>query len=174
MSDSSPSQTPTPARLWKEMGEAQKQEAAEAFWSDPEGIEQQLEAVALLAQRLKARPRYLQGLPVEKRARHLAHYHGMPEILAARLLVSYHLARKRPMMAAFLDAVGIAHEEGLISADLEGPVAPEHVAAGVTVLQASYPAEDVRLYFATLLAQDPETWKALEPHASTLPPSPSV
>src|SRR5262245_24178942 len=104
-----------PARLWKQMTEADKLRAAEAFWRDPDGAQQQIEAMALLAQRLKARPRYIQSLAVEKKAQHLAHYSAMPELLAARLLVSYHLAHQRPMMAAFLDAVGITHENGLIT-----------------------------------------------------------
>ena len=29
--------------------------------------------------------------------------------------MNYHLATQRPMMSAFLDRVGIAHEEGLIT-----------------------------------------------------------
>ena len=154
---------PSPARLWKEMSDTQKIDAADAFWRDPEGAAQQVEAVALLSQRLKARPRYIQGLPVEKRARHLAQYHGMPEILAARLLVSYHLAHRRAMMGAFLDALGIPHDNGLITTDPEGPIPADRLGGAVKTLRASYPADDVRLYFATLLAQDPETWKALEP-----------
>ena len=145
-----------PARLWKQMPDAEKLRAADAFWRDPEGAPQQIEAMALLAQRLKARPRYIQGLAIEKRAHHLAHYVGMPDLLAARLLVSYHLAHQRPMMAAFLDAVGIPHEDGAVAAD--------KVAAGAKALEASFPAEDVQRYFATLLAQDPDTWAGLEAH----------
>jgi hypothetical protein len=150
-----------PGRLWKQMPEGEKLRAAEAFWRDPDGAQQQVEAMALLAQRLKARPRYIQGLSPEKKAHHLAHYVGMPDLLAARLLVSYHLAHQRPMMAAFLDAVGVAHEEGLITAELEGAPSAERVAAGVAALKAFDPA-DVQRYFATLLAQDPETWAELE------------
>jgi hypothetical protein len=152
---------PTPARLWKDMPEARKLEAAEAFWRDPEGLEQQVEAMALLAGRLKARPRFIQGLSVEQRARHLAHHPAMPEILAARLLVSYHLTHRRPMMGAFLDVVGVKHDNGLITADPAGPIPGDKVALGLQVLTASYPADDVRLYFGTLLAQDPDTWAAL-------------
>ncbi len=158
MSDISSSQ---PAQLWKQMSEEQKLRAAEAFWREPDGIEQQVEAMALLAQKLKARPRYIQGLPIEKRARHLAHVPGMPDLLAARMLVSYHLAHQRPMMSAFLDALGITHDNGLITEDPKGPVTAEQVNAGRAALAGSYPAEDVELYFATLLAQDPETWSAL-------------
>jgi hypothetical protein len=159
MPDSSPS--PQPALLWKQMSESQKLRAAEAFWREPDGLEQQLEAMALLAQKLKARPRYIQGLPIEKRARHLAHYPGMPDLLAARMLVSYHLAHQRPMMSAFLDAIGIAHDNGLITDDPKGPITPEQVSAGRAALEGVYAADDIQLYFATLLAQDPETWSAL-------------
>jgi hypothetical protein len=155
---------PALSQLWKQLPEGEKLRAAEAFWREPEGIEQQVEAMALLAQRLKARPRYIQGLPVEKRARHLAHFPGMPDVLVARLLVSYHLAHQRPMMAAFLDAIGLAHDNGLITEDPAGPISAEQIAAGEKALASAYPAEAVKLYFSTLLAQDPDTWKGLAAH----------
>ena len=105
-------------------------------------------------------PRYIQGLPVEKRARHLAHFPGMPDMLVARLLVSYHLAHQRPMMAAFLDAIGLAHDNGLITEDPAEPISRrEDYAAGAKALAAAYPPDAVKLYFSTLLAQDPDTWK---------------
>ena len=50
-----------------------------------------------------------------KKARHLTSLAGMSEIVAARLLVAFHLKHRRPMMASFLDALGIAHEDGLIA-----------------------------------------------------------
>jgi hypothetical protein len=157
-----------PARLWKQMPEGEKLRAADAFWRDPEGAQQQLEAMALLAQRLKARPRFIQGLAIEKKAQHLAHFPGMPDLLAARLLVSYHLAHQRPMMGAFLDALGVPHENGLISTELEGgPIPAEKIEVAVKALQASYAPDDIHRYFATLVAQDPETWVALEPHLKT-------
>ncbi len=147
------------------MSEAQKQSAAEAFWREPDGLEQQIEAMALLAQQLKARPRFIQGLPVERRARYLAHYPNMPDLLAARLLVSYHLAHQRPMMGAFLDAIGIKHDNGLITEDPEGAITGTSIDAGIKAL-SSYPPDEVSLYFGTLVAQDPETWKALETHVT--------
>lgn len=157
---------PQPAQLWKRLSEEQKLKAAEAFWQDPEGLDQQVEAMTLLAQRLKARTRFVQGLPVEKKSRHLAHYPGMPDLLAARLLVSYHLAHQRSMMAAFLDAAGVAHDEGLITADPEGPIAADRIAPAVKALEASHGSEAVQLYLGTLLAQDPEVWAALAPHVT--------
>ena len=152
-----------PHLLWRRMSEAQKQSAADAFWREPDNIEQQIEAMALLAHQLKARPRFVQGLPVERRAHYLAHFPNMPDPMAARLLVSYHLAHQRPMMGAFLDALGIKHDNGLISEGTEEAVKDASIEAGIKAL-ASYPPEDVSLYFGTLVAQDPDTWKALEAH----------
>lgn len=148
-------------KIWKQMPEPRRVQAAEAFWNEEDGVEQQVEAMALLAKHLKARPKFVQGLPVERLARYLAHYPAMPEILAARLLVSYHLAQKRALLRTFLDAVGIPHEDGLINAEVEGPVDKEKLAAGVAALEAAFPVGDVSLYLATLLAQDPATWGAL-------------
>jgi hypothetical protein len=75
--------------------------------------------------------------------------------------VLYHLAAQRPMMGAFLDALGIAHENGLIQ---EGSVAPDQAKLGpaVTALANAYPAADVSIYLNTLLCHDPETWGALQ------------
>ena len=158
-------ETPSPALLWKGMSDDQRLQAADAFWREADGADQQIEAMVLLAQKLKARPRYIATLPVEKKARHLAHYVGMPDVLAARLLVSYHLGHQRLMMAAFLDALGIVHDNGLINDELEGAIAPDKIKAGADALTAAYPAADVRLYFETLLLQDPGTWGGLAPLA---------
>jgi len=152
---------PLPSQLWKSMTESQRLQAAEAFWREPDIAELQVEAATLLAQRLKARPRFIAGLPIEKKARHLVRMPAMPDVLAARLLVSYHLGFQRPMMSAFLDRLGIPHDNGLISDDLTEPIPPERLDEAAEALKASFPAEHVRLYFATLLAQDPEVWDGL-------------
>jgi hypothetical protein len=143
------------------MPEARRLQAAEAFWKEEDGVEQQVEAMALLARHLKARPKFVQGLPAERLARYLAHYPGMPEMLAARLLVSYHLAHQRAMLRAFLDALGIEHQDGLINEEVAGAIGRDRLEAGVAALEAGFPAGDVSLYLATLLAQDPDTWGAL-------------
>jgi len=151
-----------PARLWKQMPDAARHLAAEAFWKERDGLEQQVEAMTLIARHLKARPKFVQGLPLEKKARYLTTFPQMPDALAARLLVSYHLAHQRPMLKAFLDALGIAHEEGLITADPQGPISAERLSAAADALDQAFPPEDVTLYLATLLSQDPETWGALQ------------
>src|SRR6059058_237121 len=150
----------TPSRLWKRTTAEQRTRIAHAFWSDDDAIDDQLQAVLLIAQQKKFRPKTVIGLDVDRKARHLASIVNLPEALSARALIQYHLAMQRPMMAAFLDHLGITHENGLIQEESVQPDAakmPEAVAA----LRAAYPAEDVTLYLDTLVCQDPQTWGAL-------------
>ncbi|HZR26844.1 MAG TPA: hypothetical protein VFA59_24835 [Vicinamibacterales bacterium] len=155
-------ETLTPSRLWKRMTADQRQRAARAFWSDEEAEADQLQAVMLIAQQKKFRPKTVNGLDLDRKARHLASLPSLPDALAARALVLYHLAEQRPMMGAFLDALGIAHENGLIQEDSVKPDS-EKIAPAAAALGTQFPADDVRLYLETLLCQDPETWGALEP-----------
>ena len=151
-----------PARLWRQMPAEQRRSAAAAFWQDEQAALEQAEAVTLIAKQIKFRPKSVFALGVEKKARHLASLAQVSDLLAARLLVSYHLEYQRPMMGAFLDALGMAHEDGLIKD--ESPTAPDvpTLDRAVAVLTAAYPAGDVARYFWTLLWQDPETWGGLE------------
>ena len=100
------------------------------------------------------------GLDDERRAKHLASLVALPEALAARALVVYHLAEQREMMGVFLDALGLKHDNGLIKED-EAKPDPAKMDAAVAAITAKYPAEDVSLYLATLVCQDPETWGTL-------------
>ena len=139
----------------------QRQRAARAFWNDPDARADQVQAVMLIAQQKKFRPKTINGLDVDRRARHLASLPSMPDALAARALVVYHLTDQRAMMGAFLDALGIAHENGLIQEETVKPDA-EKIQPAADALRKQFPADDVSLYLETLLCQDPETWGALE------------
>lgn len=150
-----------PSKLFRRMPLERRMEAANLFWNDEHSAEQQMEAVASIATHMKFRPRSVLSLPAEKRARYLAQLPNVSDAIAARALVNYHLERQRPMMGAFLDQLGIAHENGLINEEnLPKPDAGK-VKAAVTHLTANFPPEDVSLYLATLVSQDPETWEAL-------------
>jgi len=152
----------TPARLWKRMTAEQRLNAARAFWQSEEAGDDQVQAVILIAQQKKFRPKSVMALDEERRSKHLASFPSIPETMAARALIVYHLAAQRPMMGAFLDALGIAHEEGVIQAE---DVKPDEakLAPAVDQIAAAYPEADVALYLNTLLCQDPETWGGLRP-----------
>jgi hypothetical protein len=152
---------PRPSQLWKQLPADRKVLAAEAFWRDESAAAEQVEVLSAIALRIKFRVKSVMAMPVEKKARQLLSLPAISEAVVARLLVAYHLAHQGPMMGRFLDALGIAHEEGIITDEELAPPAQERVATAVRTLAESYPAEDVSLYLSTLLLQDPETWGSL-------------
>jgi len=139
----------------------QRQRAARAFWQDEDATDDQVQAALLIAQQKKFRPKTVVSLDLDRKARHLASMVSLPDQLAARALIVYHLAEQRAMMGTFLDALGIKHENGLIEQDDVKPDA-EKLGPAVDKLKAEYPPEDVRLYLETLKCQDPETWGAID------------
>jgi hypothetical protein len=155
------SDIPRPSQLWKLLAPDRKQQAAEAFWQDENAELEQAEALAAIAQRIKFRVKSVQALPREKKARHLIALGSVSEIVAARLLVAYHLQHQRPMMGSFLDSLGIAHEDGLIAGDQVQEQSPERLGEAARAISATYPPEDVSLYLSTLIWQDPDTWGSL-------------
>jgi hypothetical protein len=152
-----------PSKLWRRMPLERRIDAADLFWNDEHSADQQMEAVTSLATHMKFRPRSILALTPDKRARYLAQLPNVSDAIAARALVNYHLERQRPMMGAFLDLLGIAHENGLISEENLPKPDEAKVKQAAQELASSYPAEDVSLYLATLVSQDPVTWDALIP-----------
>ena len=68
------------------------------------------------------------------------------------------------MLATFLDAAGLAHENGVLKDDDGDAAIPEAAARkGVDALRAAgHTGEQIRTYLNTLWLQDPDRWKALE------------
>src|SRR6266705_2350001 len=152
--------TLTPSRLWKRMTLEQRQRAARAFWQDGEAADDQMQAALLIAQEKKFRPKTVLALDTDRKARHLASIGALPGTLAGRALIVYHLADHRSMMSAFLDALGIAHDNGLIKEEHVTPD-PAKIAPAVSRLSEQFDPDDVKLYLNTLLCQDPEAWAPL-------------
>jgi|SRR5687768_3689064 hypothetical protein len=150
-----------PSRIWKRMGAERRQRAAQNFWTDEQSADQQIEAVGAISGAMKFRPKSVIALPIDRKAKYLASLPAMPDTIAARALVAYHLENHRPMMGAFLDALGITHENGLISDEDVPKLDPEKIRAAAAQLAEKFSADDVALYFSTLVSQDPETWNEL-------------
>jgi len=150
-----------PSKLWKRMAAPQRQAAAELFWADEQSADQQLEAIAAIAAHMKFRTKSVFGLSADRKIKYLVTLPTISDTIASRALVSYHLDRQREMMGAFLDALGIAHEKGLISDDNVVKPEAEKLRAAAAELSTKFPPEDVALYLSTLVSQDPDTWGAL-------------
>lgn len=150
-----------PARMWKALSEERRMAAATAFWADENAVAEQAEMLGIIARQINFRPKSVMTLPIERKARLLARNQQVSDIVAARLLVAYHLAHQRPMMKAFLDKLGMPHEDGLLNDDVKAPGA-DVMKAAVQQVMTEFPEDDARLYFTTLLLQDPQTWGGLE------------
>jgi hypothetical protein len=65
-------------------------------------------------------------------------------------------------MAAFLDALGIPHDDGIINEESVPPPSRDRLAEAIATLRSSYGKQDVDLYLWTLATLDGETWVDLE------------
>jgi hypothetical protein len=158
---------PTATRLWKHLPLEERLAAATAFFAEPPP-ELAATAIGALVKARHLRPQAARALAPDAQARILATVLDPGEPLAQGLLVSLHLGERRPLLSAFLDALSLPHEDGVLKEEGEatGPVSPEQARAGVAAL-ASFPAGQVRAYLNTLWLQDPERWGALEAAAET-------
>ena len=138
--------------------------AADAFWREEQADAemQHMDAVVTIARRLNFRPKSVHALPVERKAKHLSQLSDVSEAVATRALISYHFTVKRDLMGAFLDALEIKHENGVINEESVPPPSRDRIAAAITTVKGSFPAEDVDLYLKTLAAIDEDTWAEVE------------
>jgi hypothetical protein len=142
------------------MAADRRRQAAEAFWRDENGAAEQAQAITAIAQHLKFRAKSVAVLPAARKIQYLLALTVVPETVASRLLVSYHFEHQRPIMGAFLDALGVAHQNGMLAEDSVIPEDPDKIRAAAKTLAGSFPPEDVSLYLSTLWWQDPN-WGVL-------------
>ena len=119
----------------------------------------------LLAERLKFRPKSVRQFNLQRKAEYLSALivPVVPEYLE-RTLIAYHLKYRREMMGAFLDALGIPHEQGEIKGEQPpAPPTPEALQAARAAIADKFPEHDVQVYLASLLLMDPATWGGLAP-----------
>ena len=138
--------------------------AADAFWREEQAdIQMQhVDAVVAIAKRLNFRAKSVQALPVDRKAKHLAHLSEVSDAVATRALIAYHFTAKRDLMGAFLDALGITHESGLINEESVTPPPREKLKTAIANVRSTFPREDVDLYVRTLAALDGDTWAELD------------
>jgi hypothetical protein len=150
----------TTSRLWKNLPPQDRLAATSAFFKEP-SPEVAGMALGAIVRARRMRPQAARTLAPEAQARILATVLDPGETLASSLLVALHLAERRPLLAAFLDALGVPHEDGIVNEEAEGPaVEASRVREGVLAL-SSFPAPQVETYLNTLWLQDRERWAAI-------------
>jgi hypothetical protein len=156
---------------WKGLTAARRLAAARSFWADPDMAEPHAQAVGAIARSMNFRLRTAAALDAEKKARYLANMPNLPDALASRALVAYHLSAHRPMLAAFLDALGIEHRDGVITAESVAAPDPVRLSSAERTLAEQFPREDVTLYLSTLAWHDPDVWGGLADVVADLEPA---
>src|SRR6185295_4332220 len=109
-------------------------------------------ALGVIVNARRMRPQAARALKPEEQARILASVLDPGEAVSSALLV------------VFLDAVGLPHEDGVLTeeADALPPLGEEKTREGVLALKAKFPVDQVLTYVNVLWLQDPERWQALE------------
>jgi hypothetical protein len=154
----------TAGRIWKHLTREERLVAATAFWHEPP------EAMigTALAGIIKARhlrPQVARSMSEPARAEALASVLEPGETLASSLIVALHLAARRRILAAFLDALGLPHEDGLLKEDesvTPPPLSEDKAKTAVAALVGTFDKHEVETYLNTLWLQDPERWAVLE------------
>jgi hypothetical protein len=150
---------PTSVRLWKHLAAEDRLAAASAFFHEP-SPEVLGMALGAIVKARHMRPQAARALAPDAQARILAGVLDPGESLAIALLVALHLAGRRPLLVAFLDALGLPHEDGLLKEEGETTPTEPQVRKGLTAL-AAFPRPQVEAYLNTLWLQDPEKWAVL-------------
>ncbi len=87
----------------------------------------------------------------------------LPVEIMQPALIALHLQDRAGMLAAFLDAVGVPHVDGLIQ-DMPETLAatPAQLGAAADALLGRFPADQVLTYILTLRLLEPELWAGLD------------
>jgi len=151
----------TATRLWKRLSREERLAAATGFWQETPS-EAAGAALGAIVKARHVRPQVARAYDAEEKARSLASVLDPGESVASALLVALHLGPRRALLAPFLDAVGLPHENGILKDEADGPPVTEAAArAGVQALAGSFPRAEIETYLNTLWLQDPERWEAL-------------
>ncbi|MEP6733481.1 MAG: hypothetical protein ABJE10_22745 [bacterium] len=155
--------TTTVRRLWKALTPEERTQGITASLDDDENGWVKNTTRSSVAAALKFRPQTVASWPRPKLVSEATRLPIDDAQLLSAYLVDLHLGHRRPMMAAFLDALGIANDGGRIDSETtEVPVQDAvRVAAAADDLVAKFPPDEVATYFLTLLLQDAAVWGGL-------------
>jgi len=151
---------PSAIRAWRSLVPEERRLAADAFLREPPP-ELLASALAAIVRARHMRPQAVRAMAPEERAAALAAVRDPGEPLAGSLLVALHLAERRPLLGAFLDRLGLPHDDGVMADETGGPLEATRVEEAARELVSRFPSEQVRTYFSVLLLQDPERWAPL-------------
>ncbi|PYP81549.1 MAG: hypothetical protein DMD35_00835 [Gemmatimonadetes bacterium] len=153
----------TVRKLWKALTSEERTAAITAAMVDDENGWVKATTRTAVAGAIKFRPQTVATWPKQKLVAEAARVPIEDVQLLSAFLVDLHLGTRRPMMAAFLDGVGVKHDDGRIDTEATGPieVTSERLRAAADDLASRFPLDEVVTYFLTLLLQDAQTWSGV-------------
>src|SRR5437764_7432495 len=150
-------------KVWKALTPAERAEGITTALADDESGWVKTTTRGAVAGALRFRPQTVGTWPKAKVVSEAARLPLDDVQLLSAYLIDLHLGHRRPMMAAFLDELGIANDNGRIDSETTTVEAqdPARVARAADAVAARFPADDVAIYFLTLLLQDQSIWAGL-------------
>ena len=120
-------------------------------------------ALCAVAEARKLRPAFFERRPRAARHVEMTAMLSRPrlELVAANLLRDWLMKQETPMLADFLDKLGIAHKEGAVD-NLPATVEDANLQAAVDLLLSKYPAEEVSIYLNAFYTMNDVRWPNLE------------
>jgi hypothetical protein len=118
----------------------------------------------------KLRPVFLERQPRPQRHATMLTTLARPalDLVASNLLRVWLLKKHRQMLADFLDALGIPHQDGVVD-ELPSAMEEAKVRAAVAVLLAKHPPEVVAVYLHAFSEMNTVGWPSLKPMLETDP-----
>ncbi|HEX5972178.1 MAG TPA: hypothetical protein VFY85_09640 [Gemmatimonadaceae bacterium] len=155
--------TTTIRKLWKALTPEERALGINAALDDDENGWVKTSTRGAVAGALRFRPQTVATWPRAKLVSEAARLPLDNVQLLSAFLIDLHLGRRRPMMASFLDSLGIPNDDGRIDSEMtEVPPQDEAtVVAAANDLATRFPPDEVATYFLTLLLQDAQVWKGL-------------
>jgi hypothetical protein len=116
-----------------------------------------------VAEARKLRPVFLERQPRPQRHAAMLATLARPalDMVAANLIRTWLLKKHKQMLADFLDALGIAHQEGVVE-DLPPTMDDAKVRAAVDALLAKHPPEAVAVYLNAFNEMNEVEWPSLK------------
>ena len=150
-------------KLWRALTPEERAQGITAALADDENGWVKTTTRGAVAGALKFRPQSVATWPREKLVGEAARLPLDDVQLLSAYIIDLHLGHRRPMMAMFLDELGIPNENGRIDSDTTevGPQDATAVRRAADALAAKFPSDEVVAYFLTLLLQDGAVWNGL-------------
>jgi hypothetical protein len=119
--------------------------------------------MAAVAEAKRVRPIFLERQPRAERHATMVASLSRPNLdtAAAALIRAWLVKKHEAMLVDFLNALGIAHERGVVE-DLPGEMADEKLKAAVEILAGKYPHEVVAVYLNAFNDMNAASWPNLK------------